>query len=139
MRRINELILHCSGSDHESHDKHALKHLYSWHVLEREWSDIGYHYVISKTKGLEIARPIYRVGSHTRGRNNYSIGIALCGKDDFDESQFLVLHKLIDNLLAIFDISPRNILGHCEIDKYKTCPNFDVVGIRAYFIDLYGE
>jgi N-acetylmuramoyl-L-alanine amidase len=137
MRKIHEIILHCTGSDHKEHDDHALRYLHQFHVQENQWSDIGYHYVISKKRGLELARPLIRPGAHVRGRNNYSIGIALCGKHDFDEYQFGVLEKLITNLICIFDIDPENIIGHGEIDKKKTCPNFDMHGVRAYFHDLY--
>lgn len=129
--------MHCSDSDEEEHDDHALKYLHQWHVLENQWSDIGYHYIISKRRGLELGRPIARPGAHSRGRNNYSVGIVLCGRYDFDEYQFAVLEQLIINLICIFDINPDNILGHCEVDSNKTCPNFDMQGIRGYFHDRY--
>lgn len=138
IRSIKEIIVHCTASDVEKHDKHALKYLHKFHVLENGWSDIGYHYVISKSKGLEIARPIIRTGSHVRGRNNYSIGIVLCGLNDFDEYQFIVLEKLLINLVCIFEIHPDSVLGHGEIDPSKSCPNIDMHGIRAFLIENLG-
>lgn len=134
MRRINEIILHCSDSDFEQHDN--IETIRKWHVEERKFNDIGYHFVITK-KGLEIGRPINLPGAHVRGRNSYSIGIVLCGKKNFSSSQFEVLEKLIFNLMHEFNLNPQNIIGHCEIDKNKTCPNFDVKKIRDYFYDLY--
>lgn len=127
---VNKIILHCSNSDWPEHDAHALHFLYNWHVIERSFIDIGYHYIISKTKGLELGRPIAKAGAHVRGHNNYSIGIVLCGKDHFSLYQKEVLIKLLVNLTDIFRLSPSDVVGHCEIDPRKTCPNFDVSEYR---------
>lgn len=137
MRQISKIIIHCTDSDSVAHDFDALGTLRRWHVEERGFQDIGYHFVISKSLGLQIARPIRKVGAHARGHNRFSIGIALCGQTSFSNEQFTVLNKHLINLIDIFDLSADDILGHCEINPRKTCPNFSVEEIRGEIHDYY--
>lgn len=134
MRSIDSIILHCTDSNLMVHDQHALKYLYDWHVRENHWSDIAYHFVISKSKGIEIARPINIKGAHCHGYNEYSIGIALTGQNNFSQYQFDLLNKLILNLVYIFNLTATQIYGHNQFCS-KTCPNFDIIPIRRWIDD----
>ncbi len=122
MRDINKVIIHCSDSDYMWHDN--IDTIREWHVKERGWSDIGYHYVITQDGSVQLGRPIERSGAHVRGQNDNSIGICLTGKKFFTCKQFESLRQLISNLKSI--IPGLNIHGHRDFDPSKTCPNFNV-------------
>lgn len=126
MREIKYAILHCSASDHPQHDN--IETIYKWHVHERGFSDVGYHYFIRKNGMLEIGRPIGIMGSHCKAMNmnHASIGICCSGEKEFTKEQFQTLSKLCKNLIDIFGILPENIQGHNHYEKNKTCPNYDV-------------
>ena len=120
MRFIDKFILHCSASDVESHDN--IKTIRHWHVDERGWSDVGYHFFIRKDGTLEVGRPIERIGAHAKGVNKTSIGVCLSGDKNFTELQMNATRKLYLMLLQF--IPNLTIHGHCEFST-KTCPNFD--------------
>jgi N-acetylmuramoyl-L-alanine amidase len=118
MRKINEIILHCSDSEIGDVDM-----IREWHK-DRGWSDIGYHYVILPDGTVEQGRDICKIGAHCKGHNASSIGICMIGVSHFKEEQFLSLINLIQDLIKTYDI--KSIVGHNFYDKKKTCPNFNV-------------
>lgn len=137
MRKINEIILHCSDS---KFGDAAL--IDAWHK-ERGWSGIGYHYVIlnGRPKGsksyerdldgaVQEGRPISKSGAHVRGRNSNSIGVCLIGVRDFTLNQLDAVLNLINELQEKFKLDKSAVKGHCEYDSHKTCPNFRVDLIR---------
>ena len=126
MRKINKIIIHCSGSDK---DKTTLEDIRRWHV-NRGWSDIGYHYVIEGDGMVRKGRPIEEVGAHCYGHNKDSIGVCLCGgdldleySDDFNESQFDALSRLVEYLQDRFP--GATIHPHREFTN-KACPSFSI-------------
>jgi len=119
MRIIDRHILHCSDSDFG--DVNIIR---KWHVEERGWSDIGYHFVIRQDGVIEIGRPVEIMGAHCKGLNRNSIGTCLIGVDEFTEEQFISLRKLHKTLQATYGKLAVN--GHNEFSSTKTCPNFNV-------------
>ena len=55
-----------------------------WHVNERGWEDIGYHFVIRDDGRIEGGRPQEYIGAHAKGNNDDSIGVCLTG--DFSKA-----------------------------------------------------
>ena len=124
---IQYIVVHCSDSPQGRGDNAETIH--RWH-LENGWSGIGYHRVILESGVVENGRPLYWVGSHARGHNNHSIGICLIGDGVYTFEQYDALRTLIFDLLAR---SPQaKVVGHCDLDSGKTCPNFDV---KAWWAD----
>lgn len=129
MRVINKIIIHCAATK-PSMDI-GVDEIRGWHVNERGWSDIGYHYVIRKDGTIEKGRDVNRAGAHARGHNASSIGICLVGGlsddnkavNDFNHDQMSTLRKLVGELSHKHKIN--DIIGHNEVSS-KTCPNFDV-------------
>lgn len=76
MRKITELILHCSatpeGKDFSTTD------IDRWHKA-RGFKMIGYHYVIRLDGTIEQGRPLEMTGAHCKGHNAHSIGICYIG------------------------------------------------------------
>ena len=145
MKRIEQIILHCSDSLWGS-----AAEIRKWH-LNNGWKDIGYHFVIgngySRPKfyipgyngSLEIGRYLdeddkisdQEIGAHTLGFNATSVGICFIGKDKFTEQQFWQGKKLVEFLLTRYGMIPANVYGHYEKQKGKTCPGFDMNWFRG--------
>ena len=130
MREINEIHIHCADTPSDM-DVTAAK-IRSWHVSPpRNWSDIGYHWVIKNDGAIELGRPLQIKPASIYGHNRGAVAICLAGgragrgnPQLFRSDQFDSLEKLIIMLKEMFPIT--SIKGHSEYDKNKTCPNFRV-------------
>lgn len=122
INKPNKIVIHCSDSPHRGD---TAKDIHLWH-LQRGWDGIGYHYVINEDGLVEEGRPEYWVGSHCRGHNQNSLGICLIGIDEFTDEQFHNLALLVENLMLKYNIGKKNVVGHCDLNSKKTCPNFNV-------------
>lgn len=128
MRRINEIIVHCSATP-EGKD-FTVQQIDSWH-RQRGFSCIGYHYVIYRDGSIHRGRPENHVGAHCIGHNANSIGICYIGgcasdgktpKDTRTDAQRAALVKLLRELKAKYTVAA--IHGHRDFAP-KTCPSFD--------------
>ena len=129
MRAIKKIIVHCSAT-REGQDI-GIDTIREWHVNDRGWSDIGYHYVIELDGAVKIGRQVERTGAHTVGHNADSIGICYVGgvesdgitpKDTRTDSQKLSLLNLITVLKSMY---PEAVVyGHRDFST-KACPSFD--------------
>jgi N-acetylmuramoyl-L-alanine amidase len=141
MRKINKIIIHCSASDEQKDDSvEAIKHLHTspkttkiqwgeYTTTGRDFSDIGYHFIIEKSGEIKKGRDIDRVGAHCRGYNGNSIGVCLNGNTDFKGDQFIALTNLLKALVVLFpDVT---IHAHKEFESKKPCPNFDVTPYKS--------
>ena len=139
MRNIDTIIVHCSATpadwlaDYPLSDK--ISEIRRWHVEERGWADIGYHYVIDRDGSLGTGRSVDRVGAHTKGHNAHSIGVCLIGgfgsdandrfADHYTPKQEYALLDLISQLKAEFGI--KIVRGHNSFEGVtKACPGFRV-------------
>jgi N-acetylmuramoyl-L-alanine amidase len=124
MRDINLIVVHCSDSDIPAHDN--IETVRRWHVEERGWSDIGYHFFITKDGNVHVGRSEDTVGAHVAGHNRRSIGICLSGQHLFTDNQFRSLEGLLKHLCEKYKIEKKDILAHHDLQPAKTCPNFDL-------------
>ena len=123
------IVIHCSATK-PSMDI-GLSEIRNWHVNERGWRDVGYHYVIKRNGEVELGRNIQDTCAHARGYNAKSIGICLVGgmaednstEDNFTDKQWAALLDLIKQKLT--DYPEAKVIGHNEISE-KDCPCFDV-------------
>lgn len=140
---VKRIILHCSDSNWGNS---AI--INDWHK-QKGWKGIGYHFVICngflkpdstiydhKLDGLlQPGRSIDKIGAHCAGHNADSIGICLIGRRLFSGAQLLeTLQDLLVELMCQFDLEPKDIYGHYELDPNKTCPNINMDSIRRLFI-----
>ena len=128
MRKINKIIIHCSATP-EGRDV-SPEEIKRWHVEERGWSDVGYHFIITIDGVVHSGRPLEIQGAHTKGHNSESIGICYVGgmdkemksaKDTRTEEQKDSLVNLICELKDIYDCK---VYGHNNFSN-KECPSFD--------------
>jgi len=129
MRAIKKIIVHCSAT-REGQDI-GIDTIREWHVNDRGWSDIGYHYVIELDGAVKIGRQVERTGAHTVGHNADSIGICYIGgvesdgitpKDTRTEIQKISLLNLITVLKSMYP--DAIVYGHRDFST-KACPSFD--------------
>ena len=142
MRRISEIIVHCSATP-EGKD-FTVADITRWHKA-RGFNTIGYHYVIYRDGTVHTGRPVSVIGAHCEGHNANSIGVCYVGgltsdgkkaKDTRTLKQKDALVLLLSNLKRQYpssvikghrDCSPDiNHDGKIEPCEWvKSCPSFD--------------
>ena len=140
MRKITEIILHCSATPEGKDFKAA--DIRRWHVQGNGWKDIGYNYVIDLDGTIEDGRPLYMNGAHTVGHNQNSIGICYIGgveKDNVKKSkdtrtiaQKESMYALVYQLLSVYDLSIKDVHCHYEFNA-TACPSFKIEQFREEF------
>lgn len=145
MRKIIYIIIHCSATRATMNIDKA--DIVRWHIKERGWSQVGYHYLIRRDGTLrELVKldedaylNINEIANGAVGYNNCSIHICLAGglsdigtpTNNFAAIQFTTLVSLLKELKDRYpDVK---IIGHNEISN-KACPCFDV----PLFLRNYG-
>ena len=139
MRDINKIILHCSatqeGKDFDVED------IREWHK-QRNFIDVGYHYVIKLDGTIEDGRDIRSIGAHCKGYNANSIGIVYVGgldsegkgKDTRTKEQKESLLNLIDDLLIAYDLDIDDVYCHYQFAK-KLCPCFKIEEFKEEYLN----
>ena len=129
MRKINEIIVHCSATA-EGRD-YTVSDIDRWHK-SRGWQCIGYHYVIYRDGSVHTGRPVTQIGAHCTGHNANSIGVCYIGgcaadgktpKDTRTPQQREALRRLVADLQKQYP--GATVHGHREFAA-KACPSFDV-------------
>jgi len=137
MRLITEIIVHCTATRPDWWDgkrtSDKVREIKRWHVRDRGWSDIGYHFLIDRDGTVAKGRDIARDGAHVQGRNKGTIGISLFGghgsaetdkfSDHYTKEQEAALRNLISDLHKQFGKVP--VTGHNQYAA-KACPGFNV-------------
>lgn len=134
---VREIIIHCTATRPEwwagKTTAQKVAEIRRWHVQDRGWKDIGYHWLIDRDGKVAKGRPMTVVGAHVAGRNTGTIGISLFGghgsaetdkfSDNFTPAQDAALRKLIAEIKTQTQIV--RISGHNEYAA-KACPGFTV-------------
>ncbi|WWT39546.1 lysozyme [Microcystis phage Mae-JY02] len=137
MRRLTEIIVHCTATRPNwmaaGTTAQKVAEVRRWHMQDRGWADIGYHFLIDRDGTIAHGRDIERTGAHTQGRNTGTIGIALFGghgssatdrfADNFTPAQDRALRGLIDKLRGQY--GALALSGHND-HAAKACPGFKV-------------
>ena len=134
MRRITEIIIHCSATE-AGRDFTAVD-IDRWHK-QRGFKRIGYHYVVRLDGTVEEGRPVSEIGAHCKGHNAHSVGICYVGglrsssgsngskllpADTRTAAQKQSLSSLVSRLSSEYPTA--TIHGHNEYAP-KACPCFD--------------
>jgi hypothetical protein len=141
MRAINKVILHCSATPDSFHPTDPSGLVYrsgglvrnwyyldiydvrQWHVHDRNFFDVGYHYFIKRNGHIQQGRDINVEGAHCYGENRDSIGVCYAGTNYPTPNQVLALRFLAkqfeyDHGLEVFS-------WHCHNEfSLKSCPGF---------------
>lgn len=128
MRKITEIIIHCSATI-EGKD-YTVADIDRWHK-QRGFQMVGYNYIIRINGTIERGRPIEMVGAHCAGHNRNSIGICYIGglskegapKDTRTTQQRKAMLSLLEQLCKEFP--GVTIHTHNEFAN-KSCPCFKI-------------
>lgn len=137
MREIHEAVVHCAATRANwwsgKRTSEKVREIKRWHVQDRGWRDIGYHYLIDRDGTVAYGRPLGETGAHVMGRNTGTIGICLFGghgssetdqfHENFTPAQEKALLELLDKLQARF--GKLRVSGHNQYAA-KACPGFNV-------------
>ena len=126
------IVIHCSQT-RPSQSYVDARTIDRWH-RERGWLKIGYGGVILRDGTYEQGREDNEVQAHVKGYNHTSFGLCLVGgakeedwkigEDNFTANQWETLKVQLTRLVKLYP--DARIVGHYDLDKNKTCPNFDV-------------
>lgn len=103
------------------------------HMVDRGWSDVGYHWLIEIVEGEWIAtmgRPMYRNGAHVKNHNTGSIGVAIIGDFEHEAPPVESVHlcaELCAALCRAQGIRTAEIYGHGDLRATK-CPGMVPTG-----------
>ena len=132
-RAVDRVFLHCSASDHSHHDNIAT--MRKWHVEDRGWSDVGYHFFIRKDGTVEDGRPLERPPAAQGGNNSGTIAICLHGLalENFTEAQHTALIRFCSEITATYQ-GMITFYGHCEVSSkvFLVFPYKAVLGLDAH-------
>ncbi len=127
-RRIDKIILHCTAT--KQGKDYTVDQVRQWHVNDRNFADIGYHFLIRLDGTVEEGRPLDKIGAHCTGQNAHSIGIVYAGGLDSEgspmdtrtPSQRNAMRSLVDYLKKKYNASV-----HCHNEfANKACPSFKI-------------
>ncbi len=141
-RKIDSIIVHCAATSPASDI--TTEDIARYHIEDRQFRDIGYHFVVDQKGVIHKGRPLQQMGAHAKGYNATSIGICyLGGLDSHGEPadtrtplQQLAIKQLIGLLVNEFKI--YDVHGHRDlspdvngdgkitsVDWIKMCPCYD--------------
>lgn len=135
---VHDIILHTTATRPEWMHGYTVAEkvaeIRRWHVEDRGWNDIGYHYVIDRDGSVGRGRTPETVGAGVKGKNRGVIHIAFVGghggsaddsfSDHYTSAQELAARALIRDLMGRTDI--WRISGHNDWAA-KACPCFRVI------------
>lgn len=120
--RPEYIVVHTAAFNGNNCDRDMIDR---WHK-DRNWSGIGYHFVIlndkhrSKADGtIENGRATNKAGAHALGLNSRSLGICCIGHgdiNDFTPAQYESLYQLVRQLMAEYAIPVNKVIGHRELN-----------------------
>jgi len=119
---INKIIVHHSATQTGSAESYA-----KYHVQNRGWAGIGYHYVIDQDGTINQTNNLDTISNHVSGENSVSIGICLTGDFDYQTpfpKQIESLSNLIAYLRGIFE-QKLQVDAHRDFSS-KTCPGLNI-------------
>lgn len=137
--KVDKFIIHCTDTKSDGCDIDDIR---LWHTTpDRNWNDIGYHYIIDKDGNILKGRSERFVGSHCKGYNSESIGICYIGgkRDDGinDDTRTDAQKASIINLLKeLHKRYPKaKVYGHRNFSS-KLCPCFDA---ETVYNDIFND
>ena len=141
LRTIDKIILHCTATP-EGRD-FTVEQIRQWH-LARGFSDIGYHYVVSRDGSVHRGRPEEVAGAHCTGQNTCSIGVSYVGgcaadgktpKDTRTPAQKVALRNLVAELQKKYP--GASVARHIKIKATVTIVFTTATGITSCNLIVY--
>lgn len=129
--RPRRIVLHCS--DTEDGPTLSWPAIRRYHVEERGWSDVGYHFGLERYSDDRIhagtvllpGRPWHLTGAHVAGHNTDSLGLCIVGRFDDEPPDCDLKRETFDALALLafaFGITAAAVYFHRDFNSGKTCP-----------------
>jgi N-acetylmuramoyl-L-alanine amidase len=136
-QQTSYITVHCAATS--AHWDGDVDEVRQWHVKERGWKDVGYHFFIKRDGTIQVGRPRWAVGAHVEGHNHHALGVCMAGGSDEDgkeENNFT--DEQWESLAQLLAYLKREFYPHAKINGHrdfpgvkKYCPSFDVKGWLA--------
>jgi hypothetical protein len=122
LSRITRIVIHCSDSPDTMNI--GAEEIRKWHMdpppKGRGWSDIGYHYVVTRSGTIEAGRyhdgdsilEGSEIGAHVAGQNKDSLAICWVGRTKPSAAQYQSLIVLVCLLCASHGVALEGVYGH---------------------------
>jgi N-acetylmuramoyl-L-alanine amidase len=137
---VNEVILHTSATSADwSKNKTVAQmrqEIRNWHVNDRGWKDIGYHWVVAPDGSVAAGRPETVIGAGVEGHNRGVIHICMVptvaiGKmgrfaDFYTAAQRVAVRDMLLRIEKGVGRGKLSVTGH-NVYANKLCPGFKVV------------
>jgi peptidoglycan hydrolase-like protein with peptidoglycan-binding domain len=134
---VSEIVVHCSATRPDwmlaASFADQVAEIRRWHIQDRGWRDIGYHWLISRSGDLLPGRAETEIGAGVIDHNRGVIHVCLIGgagsaetdrfRDNFTAAQDATLRGQLQAIGMRTQI--RRISGHNEWAA-KACPGFNV-------------
>jgi len=92
--------------------------------MDRNYGDIGYHFVIDYAGRLWEGRSLAYEGAHVSGHNERNIGIVVIGNFDMQrpsDEQLITVEQIVTVLREYYGISQKKVFGHRDLSP-SACP-----------------
>ena len=134
----NRVVIHCADVPDFKKDgsirDDGFVEINQWHKERgftpwNGWIFCGYHYIVRKTGGVDVARPETVKGIHVAGANTGAVAICWVGRKILEPMQRESLIQITLAVIKRWAIPVDMVKGHCEHPGVaKTCPNFNGPG-----------
>ncbi len=129
MGSIKRITLHHEGwtpvhFTDVGHTVERLQKIQKFHIKERRWGDIGYHFIIDRAGRVWEGRSLAYQGAHVADYNEHNVGLMLLGNFDQQQPsrvQLASAQMTIINLMTRFRVSAHQVYTHQEL-KATHCP-----------------
>lgn len=134
---VHEIVVHCSDTRPEWMASEGLAaqvaEIRRWHMQDRGWKDIGYHWIVGRDGKILPGRAENVVGAGVEGHNSGVIHAVLIGghqssehdrfAQHFTSAQSVSMRQLMQGISMRTQIT--RIAGHNDYAA-KACPGFNV-------------
>lgn len=134
---VEEVVVHCSATPASWYAgktaAEKVAEIRRWHVQDRKWRDIGYHWIVDRDGTVLPGRAETVIGAGVEGHNRGVIHVCLIGgggssatdafERNFTAAQGSALRKVLASIRLRTPV--RRVSGHNEWAA-KACPGFNV-------------
>lgn len=122
LNRITHLCIHHSATAGTI----PLENVAKYHVEDRGWAGIGYHFYIKPDGTIYQTNRLETVSFHVSQNNDYSVGVCVSGDFTYappPDKQVDAAASLVAWLMQELSVPDQNVLGHKEFPNNDTsCP-----------------
>lgn len=130
MRGVSKITVHhegnvATGLRSQAQVAKRLESIRRYHVEQKGWADIGYHYVIDPMGRVWECRSIDRQGAHVGGvKNEHNLGVMVMGNFDLQSptsDQTKMLDRFLISKMRQYNVRVSTVYTHKELANTE-CP-----------------